>query len=248
MEIQWNPWHGCKRLSAGCKNCYVFSRDEKYDRDSANIKKNADFDLPIRKRRDGAYKIESGTRVATCFTSDFFLEEADEWRQQAWDYIRIRPDLKFFFLTKRIDRFYECIPEDWGCGWDNVKIGCTCEDRRTADYRLPIFSKLPIAHKAVACSPLLEEVDISPYLSDIENVAAAGESGNNARECRYEWILKIRQACLDSKVGFWFQQTGANFVKDGKRFNIARKFQHDQAKKAGINLDYGASLTDFELD
>ncbi|MBE6038714.1 MAG: DUF5131 family protein, partial [Anaerofustis stercorihominis] len=20
----WNPWHGCRKISDGCKNCYVY--------------------------------------------------------------------------------------------------------------------------------------------------------------------------------------------------------------------------------
>ncbi|WP_434283332.1 hypothetical protein [Clostridium botulinum] len=32
--------------------------------------------------------------------------------------IKERSDLKFLFLTKRIDRFRYCIPEDWNDGYD----------------------------------------------------------------------------------------------------------------------------------
>lgn len=44
--------------------------------------------LPLKKNRKGDYKIPSGTEVATCFTSDFFLEEADSWRYEAWEIIK----------------------------------------------------------------------------------------------------------------------------------------------------------------
>lgn len=45
---------------------------------------NKDFDLPIRKGRDKKYKIPPGAVVMTCFTSDFLLEDADQWRPEAW--------------------------------------------------------------------------------------------------------------------------------------------------------------------
>jgi hypothetical protein len=32
-------------------------------------------------------------------TSDFFLEEADGWRPEAWDIMRIRSDVIFLLLT-----------------------------------------------------------------------------------------------------------------------------------------------------
>lgn len=47
-------------------------------------------------------------------SSDFFLEEADQWRDEAWDYIRRRPDVTFSLLTKRAHRIKECLPSNWG--------------------------------------------------------------------------------------------------------------------------------------
>ncbi len=34
------------------------------------------------------------------------------------------------FLTKRIDRFMKCIPDDWKNGYDNVVICCTIENQK----------------------------------------------------------------------------------------------------------------------
>ena len=78
-----NPWHGCHKLSAGCKNCFVYSGDARRGVDSSIVRQTKNFDLPIKKKRNGEYKIPSGTEVATAFTSDFFVEEADEWRAEA---------------------------------------------------------------------------------------------------------------------------------------------------------------------
>ncbi|MBD5369724.1 MAG: DUF5131 family protein [Bacteroides sp.] len=25
--VIWNPWHGCHRISAGCRHCYMFRGD-----------------------------------------------------------------------------------------------------------------------------------------------------------------------------------------------------------------------------
>ena len=84
----------------------------------------------------------------------------------------------------------------------------------------------------------MEPLDLSAWLdSDIEEIIAGGESGPQARECRYEWILDLRRQCLNAGVKFWFKQTGANFVKDNVRYHIPRRQQHLQAKKADINLN-----------
>ena len=81
---QWNLWHGCHKISPGCKNCYVYRFDAAFNRDASIVSKNADFGLPLKRKRNGEYKIPAGETVYTCFTSDFFLKEADEWRIEAW--------------------------------------------------------------------------------------------------------------------------------------------------------------------
>lgn len=236
----WNLWHGCHKLSAGCAHCYVYRSDEKRGIDSAAITKTKSFDAPVgRRKRDGEYKIPAGTLVYTCFTSDFFLEDADKWRGEAWDMIRERNDLRFLVITKRIDRFRECLPNDWGDGWDNVTICCTVENQDRADYRLPIFRSAPIKHKRIICEPLLERIDLAPH--DIggwaEQVVAGGESGAGARPCDFDWVMALREECVRQDVSFWFKQTGAKFVKEGRLYPIPRRLQHSQARKAGINFE-----------
>jgi protein gp37 len=235
---QWNLWHGCHKLSAGCKNCYVYRFDAAFNRDSSSVSKTADYNLPLKKKRNGAYKLQTGETIYTCFTSDFFLEEADEWRIDAWQMIRFRRDLLFYIITKRIDRFRVNLPEDWGDGYDHVSVCSTCETQEMADYRMPILLSLPIKHKAIICEPLLERINLSRWLlPSIEKVIAGGESGNNARICNYDWVLDIRTQCIEKKVAFNFKQTGARFVKGDNLYFIKRQDQHSQATKAGIDFD-----------
>lgn len=233
----WNPWHGCHKLSAGCVNCYVYRMDEKHGREAGVVTKLKTFDLPVRKKKNGDYKITAGEIIYTCFTSDFFLEDADAWRPEAWSFIRERSDCMFFMITKRIDRFADCIPDDWGEGYDNVMICCTAENQDRADYRLPIYQKAKIKHKSIICEPLLEKIDLQPWLDEsIEQLVAGGESGSEARICDYDWILHLRSQCVERNIPFYFKQTGARFVKDGKYYRILRKDQHHQARKAGIDF------------
>ena len=234
---QWNPWHGCHKISAGCQNCYVYRIDSAFDRDSSAITKTAAYNLPLKKTRNGKYKLLPGATVYTCFSSDFFLEEADNWRIDAWRMIKYRSDLHFFIITKRIDRFEVNLPADWGDGYENVTIGSTCENQDRADYCLPILLNLPIRHKVIICEPLLEQINLSQWLTpSIENVIVGGESGNEARICDYDWVCHIRNQCSEKKVPFHFKQTGARFVKEGRLYNIKRQDQHLQAAKAGIDF------------
>lgn len=173
----------------------------------------------------------------TCFSSDFLLDEADEWRIEAWDAIRTRADCRFLFLTKRINRFFVNLPDNWGGGYDHVTVGCTCENQKQTDFRLPVFMDLPCRHKIIVHEPLLGEIDISTWLDhSIEEVVVGGESGPKARVCDYDWVQKIRRTCIDAGVKFTFRQTGALFRKDGRVYHVPRKIQHSQARKAGIDF------------
>ena len=234
---QWNPWHGCQKLSAGCQNCYVYRIDSSFDKDASIVSKTKDFNFPLRRKRSGEYKLPPGETLYTCFSSDFFLEEADIWRTDVWQMIRLRSDVHFYIITKRIDRFTVNLPQDWGDGYNNVTICSTCETQNRAAYRLPILLSLPITHKAITCEPLLERIDLSRWLTPfIEEVIVGGESGNDARICDYDWVLDIRNQCIENKVAFHFKQTGAKFKKDGRLYNIKRHDQHLQAAKAGIDF------------
>lgn len=234
-----NPWHGCHKKSSGCLNCYMYRRDAKYDLDSNVVRKTKNYDIVLRKSRDGTYKIKRDTSyVYVCMTSDFFIEEADDWRRDIWRMIRERDDLNFYIITKRIERFNVSLPDDWGDGYDNVTICVTCENQATADYRLPIFIKLPIKHKEIIHEPMLENINIEKYLESgqIDKVICGGESGDKARVCNYDWILNTRSQCLKYNVSFHFKQTGANFMKDNKVYKIPRKYQLVQAGKSRIDI------------
>ena len=113
---------------------------------TAEVIRTDKFFAPIEKKKNGEYKIKPGQVVYLCFQSDFLVDEADAWREECWKMIRQRTDLHFLFLTKRIERFMQCIPPDWENGYDNVTVCCTVENQARADERLSIFSGLPIRH------------------------------------------------------------------------------------------------------
>lgn len=231
----WNPWRGCHKHSEGCKFCYIHKGDSKRGIDTNIIVKTDKFTAPIEKNKKGEYKIKSGQVVYLCFSSDFLLTDADIWRNDCWQMIKERSDLRFIFLTKRIERFTDCAPEDWSDGYENVTVGCTIENQETADFRLSIFRKLPIKHKNVICQPLIEQTDIEKYLDDVELVVVGGESDNNARPLNFDWVLSIRQQCINTNTHFEFRQCGTHFIKDGINYTLNVRQLCSQAKKAGID-------------
>lgn len=245
VRANWNVWHGCTKCSPGCLHCYMYRKDELVGRDPSVIKKTQNFNLPVRKLRAGTYKgrykVPSGSLIYTCFSSDFFHQEADIWRQAAWDMIRERDDCRFFMITKRPERIEGQLPADWGTGWKHVEIAVTCENQWAIDLRLPIYLALPLKHRSIMVEPMLSAVNLTPYFKEypsaIDSVSAGGESGPQARPCDYEWVLDLHRQCMEYGIGFFYHQTGARLIKDGKMYQIPRRLQHEQASKARLDYD-----------
>lgn len=231
----WNPWRGCHRYSEGCKFCYIHKGDAKRGVDTRRIVKTDGFYAPVERKKNGEYKIKSGP-VYLGFSTDFLLPEADCWRGECWDMIRQRQDCTFLFLTKRIERFMDCVPADWGKGWNNVVVGCTVENQYRADERLAIFSQLPIRHKNIVCQPMISAIDLEQYLDGVELVVAGGESDRFARPMYYDWVLDLREQCIRKSVSFEFRQCGTHFIKDGREYTLQKKDLCAQARKANINV------------
>lgn len=240
MHDIWNPWHGCIKKSEGCDNCYMYFLDKMRDQDGSHIyRTKAGFNYPIQKDRGGNYKIKSGEMIRVCMTSDFFLAEADEWRDEAWELMRIRSDVIFFLLTKRPERVADHLPKDWGDGWDNIFFNVTAENQLRADERIPILLELPFKHKGVICAPFIGPVSMRRYLEtgQIEQVLCDGENYDGARPCHFDWVCSLRQECVDNNITFVFCGTGRRFVKDGRLYKIeGNGLQSQQAYKSGMGF------------
>ena len=193
MHDKWNPWHGCKKCSPGCQNCYMYCLDEMRGLEetvSSEVKRTKNFDYPLKKDRQKNYKVKSGERIMVNMTSDTFIEEADGWRDEMWDIIRQRPDVIFWLLTKRPERIKDHLPKDWGDGWENVSLNVTCENQEMFDKRIPIMIDIPAKHKGICIAPMISAVNITLALKSgkFEEISCGGENYNNPRPCHYEWV------------------------------------------------------------
>ena len=240
----WNLWHGCRKYSEGCENCYMYYLDEVrgVPERASEIKKTGDFNKPLKKDRQGRYKIPAGYCLRINMTSDTFLEETDGWRDEMWSMIRHRPDVRFFILTKRVPRIRECLPSDWGGGYENVELHITCENQRAFDERWPIFKEIPAKHKGMNLAPMLGPIDITPALSSgqIEFVGLGGEGFGGRRPCCYEWVKKVSEDCRKYRVNLAFNATGAVFVMNGRTYHLdGQLLQGQQAYKSGLSCFFG---------
>lgn len=202
-------------------------------------------------------------RVFVNSMSDLFHENVpDEWIYRVLAIIALKPEHTFQILTKRPERMLSYMstidlrdristtmdqptwlqlpkgrtfpryPETWPL--QNLWLGVSVENQKTADVRIPQLLQTPAALRFVSCEPLLGPVDLcnltlanrsfADALSGVDGaqtpplhstsapsirwVIAGGESGPSARPAHPDWMRSIRDQCRNSSVPFFFKQWG----------------------------------------
>ena len=218
-KIQWtdatvNFWTGCKKVSEGCKYCYMYRDKERYGQEPTSVLRTSDNTF------DKALKWKEGKRIFTCSWSDFFIEEADLWREDAWNVIRETPQHAWQILTKRPERILQCLPEDWGDGWENVWLGTSIESHKFL-HRAATLANVPAKTRFISAEPLLGEIELKGLGAELDSFhwcIIGGESGNDTgnyryRECRQEWIERIIADLQGTNVAVFVKQMGTYLAK-----------------------------------
>ena len=208
----WNPWQGCRKVSPGCKFCYMYRDKKRYGQDPMTVVRSAPatFNAPLTKLK--------GPLVFTCSWSDFFIEEADEWRPAAWDIIRRTPHLTYQILTKRPENIADRLPSDWENGYPNVWLGVSVE---TSDQigRIGLLNEVPAHLRFVSAEPLLGPLFLWDYLESgmVDWVISGGESGSkeSCRLAKKDWFRTLRDECKFWMVPFFHKQHGGSRKIDG---------------------------------
>ena len=93
-DCTWNPWQGCRHVSPGCDHCYMYTWMRRWGWDPTVVRRSkTTFRDPLRWHEP--------RRIFTCSLSDFFIQDADLWRPEAWEIIRQTPQHTYLILTKR---------------------------------------------------------------------------------------------------------------------------------------------------
>lgn len=216
-----NPWQGCKKESEGCTHCYMFRDKKRYGQDPKAIVRSKDktFNQPLR-WKDPA-------KIFVCSWSDFFLEEADAWREEYWDIIRASPQHTFLLLTKRAYNIQDRLPEDWGEGYKNVWLGITAENQKRFDERMEILKEIPARIRFVSAEPLLEPLDVRSYKNAIDWLIIAGESGSKARPFDMVWVDDLLYQCAWANIVPFVKQMGSNPFQDGESVSFSSRNGED---------------------
>lgn len=214
-----NFWIGCKKVSEGCKFCYMdrdLERFNQFDPKGYHRVSDKTFNEPL--------KWKKPKRIFTCSWSDFFLEAADSDRADAWEMIKKTPHHTWMILTKRPERILECLPNDWGNGYPNVWLGVTGENQFRLIERFSILAEIPCAVRFVSAEPLLGEINLydevlAPIIDKLNWVIAGGESGNKTGKHRYRkselnWYKSIVAQAQSFNIPVFFKQLGTHLANE----------------------------------
>lgn len=167
FNIAW----GCWKLSPGCANCYADVFDHRIGGDHWGKGKSRrtfgpkHWDQP---RLWNAIAEREGRRhkVFCSSMTDVFLDDPtiEAELRKLWPLIRETPWLDWQLLTKRPERIAASLPAGWGDGWPNVWLGTSVEDQERAGLRLPVLLEVPAVVHFASCEPLLEPLDLRPWL------------------------------------------------------------------------------------
>ncbi|MHC4644196.1 MAG: DUF5131 family protein [Planctomycetota bacterium] len=181
-DATWNAWTGCTKVSAGCDNCYMYRQKQRWGHDPSVVTRSQPktFNLPLAKKRDGSWKIPSGSFVFVCSWSDFFHGAVKgDWRWEVFGIMDQRPDLTFLVLSKRPELmrvWVDMIEGEWADsgtsredGWiskhRHIWLGVTAENQAMADERIPKLLDIDWpGKKFISIEPMLGPVGIEEYL------------------------------------------------------------------------------------
>lgn len=259
-RIEWtnhtfNPWWGCTKVSAACKNCYAESWSKRVGQSVWGPKANRRFfgeqhwAEPL-KWNGEALKAKKRLRVFCASMADVFEDRSElhTWRERLWGLIDSTPQLDWLLLTKRPELVASFVP--WRKNWPrNVWIGTTVEDQESADLRLRYLAELPAAIRFISAEPLLGPLNLRPWLgSTIDWVITGGESGPKARPSSPSWFRHLLTQCMEEDVPFHFKQWGDWAPGQGHNLPAVRKEAAKHVEDGTLMLRVGKKVAGRLLD
>ena len=209
-ESTWNPLTGCTKISAGCKHCYAermalrlkAMRQRNYVNGFALTLHEAALELPLRWKKPQTIFVNSMSDMFhQRVPKDFILRAFDVMRRAHWH--------RFQILTKRADRLASLSADlPWS---ENIWMGVSVESAPYT-HRIDHLRNTDAAIKFLSLEPLLGPLD-GLSLDGIDWVIVGGESGPGSRPMNPEWVMSIRDQCIDADVPFFFKQWGGVWKK-----------------------------------
>lgn len=256
-KIEWtdhtfNPWWGCIKVSAGCKNCYAETLDNRWKGGhwgpgSTRRAMSEEYWKQPLKWNAAAEKAGLPAKVFCASMADVFEGYPDTLPHlhRLFTLIENTPHLIWQLLTKRPENIMQLVPDHWKKQFPaNVWLGTSVENQEAADERIPHLLEAPASVRFLSCEPLISPVDLHRHFSpattydydeygdvirdwqyepEIHWVIAGGESGHSARPMHPDWVRSLLDQCQSAEVPFFMKQWGEWADDGGYPVRIGKK-------------------------
>jgi protein gp37 len=227
-DATWNPVRGCTKISAGCKHCYAERFAERF-RGVPGHPFEQGFDLRlVPEKLAEPLRWKSPKMIFVNSMSDLFHARVPQsYISKVVSVMRLARWHTYQVLTKRSERLRELLsgPFHEAAKEAHIWWGVSVEDRKHGLRRIADLQSAPAAIRFLSVEPLLEDLG-TLQLDGISWVIVGGESGPGARPMREEWVLSVRQQCLDANIPFFFKQWGG--VRKKAKGRILQGRTHDE--------------------
>jgi protein gp37 len=238
-ERTWNPTVGCSLASPGCTNCYAMRaawrmghhpKTPQYRGLTTMTKAGPVWtgevrlvkhrlEEPLKRRKATVYFVNSMSDQFHEALPDAEIDQVFDVMEQASHHI-------YQILTKRADRMARYTQARYAdrAPPPQIWLGVSTEDQRRADERIPHLLAAHAAVRFLSCEPLLEPLNLRPWIDRLDWVIVGAESGKNARPMVLDWVRSLRDQCGPRAVPFFFKQAniGGRIVPlpelDGRRW------------------------------
>lgn len=171
-----NPWSGCYVKSDGCRECYAknlppaMRRGAVWGKNEPRVLAPDSYLAQVHAWNRAAEKLGIRMPVFCASTADIFERHAvpeenerlNGQRAKVWALVAATPWLDWLFLTKEPENILDMIPAEWaanGCPV-NVWMGCTVENQKAADARIPHLLRVPAVVRFLSVEPMVGAVDL----------------------------------------------------------------------------------------
>jgi protein gp37 len=236
-EYSWNPTTGCTKISIGCQHCYAERMAKRLKamgnnryKDGFEVTIHEDlFDRPLRWRTPKVIFVNS--------MSDLFHEDVpDDAIIRIFETMNKCPQHTFQILTRRSDRLRQISKM---LKWThNIWMGVTVESNDFV-FRISDLLGSDARTKFASFEPLLGPINVD-LIGDIDWMIVGGESGPKAREMKKEWVLPIRDYCIEKEVPYFFKQWGG-----ARKKKLGRKIDGkiwDEMPTPSSEVVYGGAI------
>lgn len=226
-ESTWNPSTGCSKVSAGCDNCYAeklslklqASNISKYKKGFDLVMHEKDIELPLRWKKPRRIFVNS---MSDLFHEKMEFEFIDKCfktmmtaRQHVYQILTKRPFIMEKYSKRFMEKYGEPIP-------NHIWMGVSVENQSVIK-RIDMLKNVSCAIRFISFEPLIGPISNNVDLTKIDWAIIGGESGENFRPVKEEWINNLIKTCEDQNVKIFFKQWGGlRPLSNGRTINGRR--------------------------